>query len=98
MLTNKSKRILKNGLYINYDFFKYSNGHKYIAKYRGHWYHIIDDGTANGFYCAGDADQITEEEAIRIVLTIADDNDKKTFFEILGRELSDNEIDVALGL
>lgn len=67
MLTTKSQFLLKKGDSIWYDWFCYPNGSRYIIKYRGKYFKVVDDGTGNGFYNCGDPIPISEDQAKKIL-------------------------------
>lgn len=63
----KSKFLLSKGKAVWYDWYDYPNGSKWIVKYRGRYFKIVHDGTANEFFHSHAPIEIDENEAKQII-------------------------------
>ena len=65
--SQRSKIILTKGDSVWYSWYDYPNGAKWVARYRGRYFHITHDGTGNEFFCSHAPREISEKEAKRIL-------------------------------
>lgn len=95
----KSRRILEKGTYVCLGWYDFPNGAKWLARYRGKLYLIIHDGTGNEFFHSHAPQEVSEEEARKLLLESFDNEiELREYAEHLDLTLSDEEIDRALGL
>lgn len=95
----KSRRILEKGAYVCLGWYDFPNGAKWLARYRGKLYLIIHDGTGNQFFHSHAPEEVSETEAKKLLLESFDNEiELKEYAEHLDLDLSDEEIDRALGL
>jgi len=94
----KSRRILEKGTYVCLGWYDFPNGAKWLARYRGKLYLIIHDGTGNQFFHSHAPEEVSEEEAKRILVETFEGSELEEALEELDIKISDEEIDKLLGL
>jgi len=94
----KSRRILERGTSVYLGCYDYPNGAKWLARYNNKFYLIIHDGTGNQFFHSHAPEEISENEAKRILIETFEGNELEEALEELDIKISDDEMDKLLGL
>jgi len=94
----KSRRILEKGTSVYLGCYDFPNGARWLARYRGKLYLIVHDGTGNQFFHSHAPEEISEEEAKRILIETFEESELEEAQEELGIKITEEETDKLLGL
>jgi len=98
MMPTKAEYILDHGKSLWLGNINGFNGSAWLAKYKGKLYYIEDDGTGNGYYGGGKCIEVDKIEAFKRACRF--NNYKAVLNELkeFGVELSQEDVEKALGI